>query len=96
MQCGRFGSDPPYVAVLIKCSVAILVVAVLVAKRFVAVLGVAVLECGRFDQDPKCDRVAAQSWLEASTLLSRSLKVEGAHSLANQHGSGWNPQDMFS
>ena len=52
MQCGRFGSDPPYVAVLTKCSVTVLVVAVLVAKRFVAVLGVAVLECGRFDQDP--------------------------------------------
>ena len=31
---------------------AVLVVAVLVAKRVVAVLGVAVLECGRFDQDP--------------------------------------------
>ena len=87
MQCGRFGSDPPFVAVLTKCSVAVLVVilplwpfwpnavwpfwlwsslcgrfdqynvavlvvAVLVAKNVVAVLGVAVLECGRFDQDP--------------------------------------------
>ena len=38
MQCGRFGSDPSSVAVLTKCSVDI--------------LGVAILECGRFDQDP--------------------------------------------
>ena len=52
MQCGSFGSDPFSVAVLTKCSVAVLVVAVLVAKSFVAILGVAVLECGRFDQDP--------------------------------------------
>ena len=35
-----------------QCSVAILVVAVLVAKSFVSILGVAILECGRFDQDP--------------------------------------------
>ena len=52
MQCSRFGSDPSSVAVLTKCSVAILVVAVLVAKSLVAVLGVAILECGRFNQDP--------------------------------------------
>ena len=52
MQCGHFGTDPPYAAVLTKCSVAVWVVAVLVAKRFVAVLGLAVLECGRFGQDP--------------------------------------------
>ena len=47
--------------------------------------------CGWFHQpiltgEMCSDRVAAQSWLEASTLLSGSLKVEGAHSLANQHG----------
>ena len=31
------------------------------------------------------------SWLEASSLPSRSLKVPEAHSLTYQHGSGWYP-----
>ena len=38
---------------LTKRAVAFLVVAVLVGTSFVAILGVAIFECGRFDQDPK-------------------------------------------
>ena len=76
--CGRFD----------QYSVAVLVVAVLVAKSFVAVLGVAVLECGRFDQDPlKLSQksvflpIAARVWglrLHPQTLKTAGFSVKDA------------------
>ena len=69
--CGRFSSVAVLVvillfaAVLTKCSVA-----VLVAKRFVAVLGVVILECGRFDQDP-----AERRGMQSGCLISICICV---------------------
>ena len=54
MQCGRFGSDPPFVAVLTKCSLAVLVVILPVWPFWPIQCGR--FGCGRFGSQKSCGR----------------------------------------
>ena len=54
MQCGRFGSDPPCVAVLTKCSLAVLVVILPVWPFWPIQCGR--FGCGRFGSQKSCGR----------------------------------------